>query len=231
LSDAVKIPFLVDADTGHGGVLNVVRTVKEMERAGAAGLFIEDQVFPKRCGHMEGKQVVPREDMVAKIKAALDARIDPAFIIMARTDSIAVNGLDEAIERGNLYRQAGADVIFVEAPRTIEEMRRINREVKAPSLANMVEGGKTPFLSAKELAALGYSIAIFPASATYAVSRVVTDLMTELKMTGTTEGYRKKMWEFNDFYEFIGVEDLRRKERAYLEQGIFSSGSNPETSE
>ena len=166
LTDTVDIPILVDGDTGHGGVLNVARTVREFERAGAAGLFIEDQVFPKRCGHMEGKQVVGREDMVAKIKAALDARKDSDLVITARTDALAVLGVDEAIERGNLYREAGADVIFVEAPRSVEEMRRINREVAAPTLANNVEGGKTPFLPAKDLEAIGYNLVIYPVSAT-----------------------------------------------------------------
>ena len=157
LTDTVDIPVFVDGDTGHGGVLNVARTVREFERAGAAGLFIEDQVFPKRCGHMEGKQVVGREDMLAKIKAALDARNDSDLVIMARTDALAVLGVDEAIERGILYREAGADLIFVEAPRSIEEMRRINREIDAPTLANNVEGGQTPFLPAKELEGLGYN--------------------------------------------------------------------------
>ena len=145
LSEATDIPFLMDADTGYGGVLNVARTVREMERAGAAGLFIEDQVFPKRCGHMEGKQVVATEDMIAKIKAALDARSDPDFIIMARTDALAVSGIHEAIERGNLYREAGADVIFVEAPVSRDDMSRINREIDAPTVANMVEGGENTF--------------------------------------------------------------------------------------
>ena len=141
---AVDIPVFTDGDTGYGNVTNVYRTVKEMERAGAAGMFIEDQVFPKRCGHMEGKQVIPAEEMMAKIKAALDARTDPDFIIMARTDALAVHGIEEAIRRGNLYRETGADLIFIEAPQTIEDMKRINREINAPTLANNVEGGKSP---------------------------------------------------------------------------------------
>lgn len=219
LSEAVDIPFLMDADTGYGGVLNVARTVREMERAGAAGLFIEDQVFPKRCGHMEGKQIIAAEDMIAKIKAALDARIDSDFVIMARTDALAVSGIGEAIERGNLFREAGADAIFVEAPRTREEMQRITREVAAPNLANMVEGGKTPFLTAGELEALGYSMAIFPVSTTYAVAKALQDCMAELFTTGTTKGFADRMWLFDDFYRFIGVDELRARERSYLEQG------------
>lgn len=219
LSEAADIPFLMDADTGYGGVLNVARTVREMERAGAAGLFIEDQVFPKRCGHMEGKQVVATEDMIAKIKAALDARCDPDFIIMARTDALAVSGIQEAIERGNLYREAGADVIFVEAPLSRDDMGRINREIDAPSVANMVEGGKTPFLTAGELEALGYSMVLFPVSVTYALAKAVEEIMAELMRTGTTKGFASRMWQFGDFYRFIEVEALRAKERTYLEQG------------
>jgi 2,3-dimethylmalate lyase len=225
LTDTVNIPILVDGDTGHGGVLNVARTVREFERAGAAGLFIEDQVFPKRCGHMEGKQVIGREDMVAKIKAALDARRDPDLVIMARTDALAVLGVDEAIERGNLYREAGADVIFVEAPRSIEEMRRINQEVEAPTLANNVEGGKTPFLPAKELEAIGYNLVIYPASATYAAAKAMTGLMEELKSTGTTAGFGDRMWQFSEFNKFIGLEELRQLEQRYLGEGLAAASS------
>ncbi len=229
LTGGVEIPLLVDGDTGHGGVLNVARTVKELERAGASGIFIEDQVFPKRCGHMEGKQVVGREDMVAKIEAALDARSDPDFVIMARTDALAVHGLKEAIERGNLYRQTGADVIFVEAPRSIEEMRRINQEIDAPTLANNVEGGKTPLLPAKELEALGYNVVLFPVSVTYATAKAVTLLMQELIGTGTTTGFKTQMWQFNEFSQFIGVEELRGQERLYLDRGQAAASAPKES--
>lgn len=227
LTDTVDLPILVDGNTGYGGVLNVARTVREFERAGAAGLFIEDQVFPKRCGHMEGKQVVGREDMVAKIKAALDARKDADLVITARTDALAVLGVDEAIERGNLYREAGADVIFVEAPRSVEEMCRINREVDAPTLANNVEGGKTPFLTTKELEAIGYNLVIYPVSATYAAAKAVTGLMEELKRTGTTAGFGDRMWEFREFSEFIGLEEFRRQERRYLDAGLAAASTPP----
>jgi carboxyvinyl-carboxyphosphonate phosphorylmutase len=219
LNDATDIPFLIDADTGYGGVLNVARTVREMERAGAAGLFIEDQVFPKRCGHMDGKQVIAPEDMIAKIKAAMDARSDPDFIIMARTDALAVYGIQEAIDRGTLYREAGADAIFVEAPMSRDDMSRINREIDAPTVANMVEGGKSPFLCAKELETLGFNMVLFPVSATYALAKAVEDIMAELKQTGTTEGVANRMWQFGDFYRFIDVEAFRAKERTYLEHG------------
>jgi methylisocitrate lyase len=168
---------------------------------------------------MEGKQVIATEDMIAKIKAALDARSDQDFIIMARTDALAVFGIQEAIERGNLYLEAGADVIFVEAPMSRKEMRRINREIDAPTVANMVEGGKTPFLGAKELETLGFNLALFPVSATYALAKAVQDIMVELMQTGTTKGLANRMWQFDDFFRFIDVEALRAKERAYLEHG------------
>jgi carboxyvinyl-carboxyphosphonate phosphorylmutase len=217
---AVDIPVFTDGDTGYGNVTNVYRTVREMERAGAAGMFIEDQVFPKRCGHMEGKQVIPAEEMVAKIKAALDARTDPDFILMARTDALAVHGMEEAIRRGNLYRETGADLIFIEAPQTIEEMKRINREINAPTLANNVEGGKSPLLTGKELESIGYNVAVFPISSTYCIAKAVTDLMKELKEKGTTESFLDRMITFTSFNELVGLPDIRKKEEGYL-KGLF----------
>jgi len=217
---AVDIPVFTDGDTGYGNVTNVYRTVREMQLAGAAGMFIEDQVFPKRCGHMEGKQVIPAEEMIAKIKAALDARIDPDFIIMARTDALAVHGIEEAIHRGNLYRETGADLIFVEAPQTIEDMKKINREVDAPTLANNVEGGKSPVLTAKALESIGYNVAVFPISSTYCIAKAVTDLMRELKEEGTTESFLDRMITFASFNELVGLPDIRKKEESYL-KGLF----------
>jgi len=213
---AVDIPVFTDGDTGYGNVTNVFRTVKEMERAGAAGMFIEDQVFPKRCGHMEGKQVIPAEEMVAKIKAALDARTDPDFVIMARTDALAVHGIEEAIRRGNLYRETGADLIFIEAPQTIEDMKKINREIDAPTLANNVEGGKSPLLPAKELESIGYNVAVFPISSTYCIAKAVSDLMKELKEKGTTESFLDRMITFTSFNELVGLPDIRKREESYL---------------
>jgi len=217
---AVDLPVFTDGDTGYGNVTNVYRTVKEMERAGAAGMFIEDQVFPKRCGHMEGKQVIPAEEMVAKIKAALDARIDPDFVIMARTDALAVHGIEEAIRRGNLYRETGADLIFVEAPQTIEDMKRINREINAPTLANNVEGGKSPLLTAKKLESIGYNVVVFPIASTYCIAKAVVDLMRELKEKGTTESFLDRMITFASFNELVGLPDIRKKEEGYL-KGLF----------
>src|SRR5215469_18382941 len=156
LASCVSLPVIADADTGYGNVLNVVRTVREYERAGVAGLHIEDQVAPKKCGHIAGKQVIPTQEFCDKIRAASEYRTDPDLVIIARTDARAVTGLDDAIERGNRYAEAGADVIFFEAPQTEDEIRRVAREVKAPLLANMVIGGKTPAIKVAELERLGF---------------------------------------------------------------------------
>ena len=163
LAGCLSIPLIADADTGYGNVLNVVRTVREYERAGVAGLHIEDQVAPKKCGHIAGKQVIPTDEFCDKIRAASEYRTDPDLLIIARTDARAVTGLDDAIERGNRYAEAGADVIFVEAPQGMDEVQRIAREVKAPLLANMVPGGKTPAVKFSDLQRLGFRIVIYPA--------------------------------------------------------------------
>ncbi len=215
LAQAVDIPVFVDGDTGHGNVTNVARTVREFENAGVAGLFIEDQVFPKRCGHMEGKQVITTEEMVAKIQAAVDARVDDDLVIMARTDALAVYGIEEAIERGNMYRNAGADLIFIEAPPSIEDMKRINREVDAPTSANMVEGGKTPVLTAQQLQEIGFSVATFPLSTVYAAAWGVNAAMRELFAKGTTAAFMEKMITFSDFNRLVGLEEVRATEAHY----------------
>jgi len=163
IAGCVSLPVIADADTGYGNPLNVVRTVREYERAGVAALHIEDQVAPKKCGHIAGKQVLPTREFVEKVRAAAEYRTDPDFVIIARTDARAIHGLDDAIERGNRYAEAGADVIFVEAPESEDEIHRIAREVKAPLLANMVVGGKTPAVKIGELERLGFKIVIFPA--------------------------------------------------------------------
>lgn len=215
--DAADIPVLADGDTGHGNITNVMRTVKEIERTGAAAMFLEDQLFPKRCGHMEGKAVIPAEEMIAKIKAAVDARTDQDFVIMARTDALAPLGLDEAIDRANRYHQAGADMIFVEAPRTVAEMRRITTEIEAPAMANNVEGGKTPLLPAKELEAIGYRLVAFPTAGIYAVSAALAKTMKEILETGSSEGFRDHMMEFESFNRFIGLPSIRETERKYYD--------------
>lgn len=210
-----KIPVFTDGNTGYGNVTNVIRTVREFERAGAAGLFIEDQVFPKRCGHMEGKQVIPVEEMIPKIKAAVDARKDQDFIIMARTDALAVYGIDVAIDRANQYHEVGADLLFVEAPTSIEEMIRINREVNGPTLAIQAEGGKTPILTPRQLEEMGYSVVVYPGSCLFAAAWAVRHVMEELITNGTTLGYMDKMITFTDFNQLIGINEVREKESYY----------------
>jgi 2,3-dimethylmalate lyase len=215
IAQAVEIPLFVDGDTGHGNITNVQRTVREFENAGVAGLFIEDQIFPKRCGHMEGKQIISTLEMVAKIKAAVDARVDDDLVIMARTDALAVNGIDDAIERGNIYRQAGADLIFVEAPTSKEEMVRINREIEAPTLAIQLEGGKTPLLTTQEIEELGFKVVVYPNSTVYATAWALKELWTELLKNGSTKSFVEKMICFNDFNDLVGLDKIRNLEAYY----------------
>ena len=210
IADAVQIPVICDADTGYGNPLNVWRLVQDLESQGAAGIFLEDQIWPKRCGHMVGKDVIPREEYLPKLKAAVEARRSKDFIIVARTDARAPMGLDEAIERGKAYRKAGADVVFVEAPRSIEELKKVADEIDAPLVANMIEDGVTPTLPAQELLKLGYRVAVFPLSALYSATYAMREVMTELKRTGATKQTRKMMVTFSDFNRFVdlGVQQL-----------------------
>lgn len=216
LVNAVDIPVFADGDTGYGDVNNVIRMVREYEKAGVAGLFIEDQVFPKRCGHMEGKAVIPPEDMVAKIKAALYAREDQDLVIMARTDAVAVNGFDDALGRARTYAEAGADLIFIEAVTTEEQMRKANQEIPKPTLANMIEGGKTPLRTPAELKALGYDVVVFPCSLTYAITKAVQRCLEEIRLHGTTREMLQDMVTFDEFYDFIGARDLREREKSFF---------------
>jgi len=213
--EAVDLPVFVDGDTGHGNVTNVQRTVRLFENAGVAGLFIEDQVYPKRCGHMEGKQIIPTMEMVAKIKAAVDARIDQDLVIMARTDAVATDGLDEAIERGNRYAEAGADLIFVEAPTSKEDMLRSNREIKAPTNAIQIEGGKTPLLTVKELEELGFNVVVYPNVTVYATAWALKGLWEGLKKNGSTKHWLDKIISFNEFNTLIGLDKVRELESYY----------------
>ncbi len=212
--DATALPLLADADTGFGNVTNVARAVRLYEKAGVAGLFIEDQVFPKRCGHMTGKGVVPAAEWLAKIKAALDARDDPDLVVMARTDAIAVHGLDEAIRRAQLACDAGADLIFVEAPTDVASMRRICAEVPGPCLANNVETGLSPLLPAAELAAIGYAAVVFPVAATYAVAHTLRELFATIAATGTTASFLPRMLAFDEFNALVGLPEQRAREAA-----------------
>ncbi|MBM3218258.1 MAG: isocitrate lyase/PEP mutase family protein [Candidatus Rokubacteria bacterium] len=185
LTSCLTVPLIADADTGYGNALNVVRTVREYEKAGVAGLHLEDQVAPKKCGHIAGKQILDAKEFAQKIRAAVEYRTDPDLVIIARTDARAVSGLDDAIARANLYREAGADVIFFEAPQSREEIERVAREVKAPLLANMVQGGKTPALKAAELERLGFKIVIFPGVCMRAAVPAIEGALAQLKATGT----------------------------------------------
>jgi 2,3-dimethylmalate lyase len=214
LCDATELPLFADGDTGYGNTTNVARTVRAYERAGVAGMFIEDQESPKRCGHMEGKRVIPAAEMVAKLKAALDARVDADLIICARTDARAVNGLDDAIERCQLYREAGADLLFVDAPVSVEELRRVCSEIDGPCFANLVEGGKTPILSARQLEAMGFAAVTWPVSASYAIARAVADVYAALLRDGTTNAVRDRMLDFAAFNSLIGLEQVREAEAA-----------------
>lgn len=214
---AVSIPVVCDGDTGFGNVVNLVRTVREYERAGAAAIQLEDQTMPKKCGHMLGRQVVDAEEMVNKLRAAAAARRDPNFLIIARTDARTNHGIDEAIRRARLYEQAGADVIFVESLESIEEMRMVNQAVSKPTIANMVEGGRTPYLTAQELQGLGYRLVVFPVSTLYAAMQSVLSVLGELKSTGTVELSPGKMVNFTQFNELIGLPQERR-----LEENDFS---------
>jgi len=220
IADAVNIPVLVDGDTGYGGIMNVMRTVQLYEKAGAAGIILEDQAEPKRCGHMSGKQVIPSQDMAVRLKAALDARSDKDFIITARTDAMGVSGIEDAIRRGNLYREAGADMIFVDAPESIDQMRRIAKEIDGPTMANMIPGGKTPLLTASELQEMGFAVVAYATSCTYVIARAVMDFFDELQRTGSTAGLEGRMMSFEQFNNLVGLKELRDKESKYLDSAM-----------
>lgn len=212
---AVRAPVLVDADTGYGNPLNVWRLVRDLESLGAAGIFLEDQVWPKRCGHMVGKDVIPKNEYIPKLRAALEARRSKDFLIVARTDARAPIGLEEAIERGKAYRKTGADVIFVEAPRSVEELKKVANEIDAPLVANMIEDGVTPSLSADELLKIGYRMAVFPLSAIYSATFAMREVLTELKKTGTTKEARNIMVTFKDFNRFMDLDHYSDLEKRY----------------
>ena len=211
--DAVSIPVVADMDTGYGNPLNVIRTVEECVRAGAAGVILEDQLWPKRCGHMAGKSVIPMEEHVEKLRAAVHARGDSGLVIIARTDSRATHGLDEALRRGHAYADAGADVVFIEAPETMEELRTVTASFDVPLFANMIEGGRTPFLPAPELEEIGFKIVVYPLSGLFATTKVVQQMAARLKNTGTTDG--TDMVSFDEFYELIGVPRFRELETRF----------------
>jgi carboxyvinyl-carboxyphosphonate phosphorylmutase len=213
--NSVNIPILVDIDTGYGNPLNVWKIVKDLERIGAKGIFLEDQVWPKRCGHMTGKTVIPKEEYILKLHAAIDAREDNEFIIVARTDSLAQFGIEEAIERGKEYKRIGADVIFIEAPKTIDQMELIAKEIKAPLLANMIEEGITPNLTADQLRKIGFKMVVFPLSALYSATFAIKQTLQTLKKMGTTKELKNKMITFQEFNDLVNLSAYRNLEKKY----------------
>ena len=213
--NSVNIPILVDIDTGYGNPLNVWKIVKDLERIGAKGIFLEDQVWPKRCGHMTGKTVIPKEEYILKLHAAIDAREDNEFIIVARTDSLAQFGIEEAIERGKEYKRIGADVIFIEAPKTIDQMKLIAKEIKAPLLANMIEEGITPNLTADQLRKMGFKMVVFPLSALYSATFAIKQTLQTLKKTGTTKELKNKMITFQEFNDLVNLSAYSKLEKKY----------------
>ena len=214
--DAVDIPVIGDMDTGYGNALNVIRTVREFEKTGVAGFHLEDQVSPKKCGHYEGKQLVSKKEMIGKIKAAVDTRADPDMIIIARTDSRAVEGFDAAIDRMNAYLEAGADVGFVEAPQTAEEMAKIPRSISKPALVNIFEGGKTPPLPAKQLEEMGFRLGIYPSQTHRAAIFAAQEVLAILRRDGDAASFEKRMASFSDREVAVNTARWSELERRYM---------------
>ncbi len=215
IAQAVDVPVIADADTGYGGVLNVARTVRQYERAGVAAIHIEDQQSPKRCGHLDDKQVVSSTEMVQKIRAAVDARIDDDFTIIVRTDALAVTGWDDTMRRCGEYVDAGADMLFIEAIRSAEEAQRITANFDVPLMYNFVETGKSPLLSAPQLERLGFKLVIFPVSALLMVCKAVSELMSQLKSTGSTEAMLDRMYSLEDCFNLVGLRELMAQDAGF----------------
>jgi methylisocitrate lyase len=209
IADAVKVPALVDADTGFGGVSNVARAVRELERAGLAGLHLEDQTFPKRCGHLAGKTLAPADEVVEKIRAAVRARRDGDFLIVARTDARAVEGFDAAVDRARRYLAAGADAVFPEALQLPAEFRKFAKVIDAPLMANMTEFGKSPLLTAKQLAAMGYRMVIYPMTAFRVSMRAQAECLKDLKKNGTQRAWLGKMQTRQELYDLLGYDPAK----------------------
>lgn len=214
--EAVEIPVIADADTGHGNAINVIRTVRDFEKSGVAAFHIEDQVAPKKCGHYEGKHVVDVKEMVGKIKAAVDTRRDPDMLIIARSDARAVEGLQSAIDRVNAYLEAGADFGFVEAPESREELEIVAREVKGPSVCNIFEGGKTPSLPAADLQAMGFTLGIYPSQAHRAAIAAIKEMLAVLKSDGDTRRVESRLATFSDREEAVNTKKWTELEALYL---------------
>jgi len=212
---SVSVPVIVDADTGYGNPLSVWKLVNELEAVGATGIFLEDQKWPKRCGHMSGKEVIAKEEYSEKLRAAVDARKSNDFVIVARTDARATEGLDDAIERGLLYKDIGADAIFVEAPKSVDEMKKIGKSIKAPLVANMIEGGATPLLSSSELHKMGFNLILYPLSVLYANTFATMQILKELRKSGTTAKLKDKLVNFDQFNEIVELSKFKKMEDKY----------------
>ena len=212
---AVSVPVIVDSDTGYGNALSVWKLVRELEAAGASGIFLEDQRWPKRCGHMKGKEVITQEEYTEKLGAAIDARQSKDFIIVARTDARATEGLDIAIERGLQNKKTGADAVFIEAPRSLDEMKIIGKAIKAPLVANMIEGGATPISSAEILHKLGFKIILYPLSVLFANTFATMNILKELKKTGTTTKFKQKVVNFDQFNDLVELPKFQKLEKKY----------------
>ena len=217
VTDRIKVPVIVDADTGFGNALNVQRTIRNFERAGAAAIQIEDQSFPKRCGHLDGKVLIKRDEMIGKVKAAVDSRKTSDTLIIARTDARAVEGLQEAIDRAHAYQEAGADILFIEAPRSFDEMKIIRKSfnINIPLLANMVEGGKTPVKTANDMKKLGFNIVIFPGGAVRAATFQLQEYYAGLLKNGSNSEFSKKMHNFDSLNAVIGTPELLKIGKKY----------------
>lgn len=212
---SVSLPVIIDVDTGYGNPLTVWKIVNDLVAYGAAGIFLEDQIWPKRCGHMRGKDVIGVDEYIQKLRAALTASENKNFVIVARTDARAPLGFDEAIERGRLYRKEGADVVFVEAPQSEDELREIPKKIDAPLLANMIENGVTPTFSADELKSMGYSMVVFPLSGLYGAAYALKNIFSQLKRTGSTKSSKHMMLDFNEFNDLVELPRFMRMEKKY----------------
>lgn len=217
ITRAVDIPLIVDVDTGYGNPLTVSKLVDDLQRIGVSGIFLEDQVWPKRCGHMIGKEVINSQEYVQKLRSAIDAKKkDSDFIIVARTDAMAPLGIEEAIKRGKLYREMGADIVFVEAPRSLDDMKKIANQINAPLVANMIEEGITPNLTSKELLEMGYKIALFPLSGLYSSTFAIFETFKTLRDTGTTKSLKNKMMRFKEFNKLVNLDKYMNMENKYV---------------
>ncbi|HKO64785.1 MAG TPA: isocitrate lyase/PEP mutase family protein [Candidatus Nitrosocosmicus sp.] len=217
ITRAVDLPLIVDVDTGYGNPLTVSKLVNDLQRIGASGIFLEDQVWPKRCGHMMGKEVIPSQEYIQKLRSAIDAKTkDSDFIIVARTDAMAPLGIDEAIKRGKLYSEIGADIVFVEAPSSIEDMKKIADQIDAPLVANMIEEGITPNLTSTDLLEMGYKIALFPLSGLFSSAFAIFETFKTLKETGTTKTLKDKMMKFKEFNRLVSLDKYMTMENKYV---------------